>query len=153
MDVKTASHPLNPPDQWTSRGQKRETGELVNRRSPTTCERMIRKQFVHFILGIRAQSLQAFAARTPASNANIRLWVGPRWKAQPLPWIKSPAAMSTSGRLERMDTNRMTFQSAKEDLRVSKSFVVNPITAWPRGSGIPKAPCWAKYSWSILIRS
>jgi hypothetical protein len=38
-----------------------------------TCEKIMRKPDIQFILGMLEQSLQAFAARTPASRANAKL--------------------------------------------------------------------------------
>jgi hypothetical protein len=36
MGVKAAPQPLNPDVQWTSRGQKKDTGDLVKRKSART---------------------------------------------------------------------------------------------------------------------
>jgi len=59
--------------QLTSKGQKKETGERVNKKSANTCERMIKKQLPKFILGICDETYHASDARNPEIKAKIML--------------------------------------------------------------------------------
>ena len=72
-EARMANHPVEPWDQFVSRGQEKETGELVIKRSLNTWERMRRKQVLNLALGIWDQILHPFAAAVPARNAKRRL--------------------------------------------------------------------------------
>jgi hypothetical protein len=93
----------------TSKGQKRETSEAVRKRSATTWENISRKHFPKPSLGIWDQHFQAMDATNPINKAKNKLWVGPRWKAEPFPRKRSPKITSMSGILAKMTTKRITF--------------------------------------------
>jgi hypothetical protein len=64
---------VKPCAQCTSRGQNKETRELVNKRSAMICEKITRKQLPNPIFGILEQSFEALDARNPINTAKIRL--------------------------------------------------------------------------------
>lgn len=69
----TSAQLVIPSAQLTSRGQKKETDELVSKKSAIIWESITRKQLQNPILGILEQSLQALDARNPVTTAKIRL--------------------------------------------------------------------------------
>ena len=64
---------VNPWAQCTSKGQKKETREAVNKRSAMRWEKITRKQFPNRIFGILKESFRALDARNPINTAKIRL--------------------------------------------------------------------------------
>ena len=126
-----------PPIRFTVIGQKNEIGELVKTASVTTCDRISRKQILKLNLGNSDRNLKTLDARTPAINANTRLWVGPRWKTFPFPSQTIPRRTSISGRLEIMRIPSRAFHRLRPDLSaLHKVWMVQPIAEWAIGNGI-----------------
>ena len=73
IEVNTSLQPQYPELQLTSKGQKKETGELVKKKSAKICEKMTKKQLPNFILGIWCEIFHAFDAKNPIIKAKIKL--------------------------------------------------------------------------------